>query len=154
MSRPRSDRAAIKTSSSSWFCSPPRLPGNSAGKRLADRLLPTGIGQCVFFAAVIIGLGIDVPIPVRAIFALHAVATLAAGAWCLVNFWRCREAHCVVNGIGWSGLGLLILVEVALGRSLIGGFEEAAFLGVLAAAIGFEVLWRARYGTNAVLTMS
>ena len=47
-----------------------------------------------------------------------------AGAYCLANFARCREAHCIVTGIGWSGLAL--------------------------AGHGFEAVWWARRGSNAL----
>jgi len=78
------------------------------------------------------------------------MTTLAASTYCLLNFWRCREAHCMVSGAGWALLARFEFVEPALGRSLIDRVEGLAFLIVLAVAICFEGLWRARYGTNSV----
>ena len=132
-------------------CPPPRLPANTPGKRLADRLLPTGAGQWIFFATVAAGISVAPVLPTRAGLALGAVVTFAASAWCLINFWRCREAHCVVNGYGWAALGVLEIVELALGRSVIMGDEGLAFVAVLVVALVFECGWRARSGTNALV---
>jgi hypothetical protein len=131
-------------------CSPPRLPANTAGKRLADRVLPTGAGQWIFFAAVAVGISAAPVLPTRAALILDAVVTFAASGWCLINFWRCREAHCVVSGYGWAGLGLFEVAELALGRSLIMGDEGLVFVAILVAALVFECVWRARSGTNAL----
>jgi hypothetical protein len=79
-----------------------------------------------------------------------AVATLAASAYCLLNFWRCREAHCIVSGTGWAAFALFEFAEVARGHSLIHGDESLVFLVILALAIAFEVYWRVRHGSNAV----
>jgi hypothetical protein len=43
----------------------------------------------------------------RAGLALASAWVMALAAYCLVNFWHCREAHCVVTGPGWSVAGLL-----------------------------------------------
>ena len=131
-------------------CPPPRLPADTPAKRLAGRLQPTGAGQWIFFAAVAAGISVAPVLPTRAGLALGAVVTFAASAWCLINFWRCREAHCVVNGYGWAALGLLEIVELGLGRSVIKGAEGLAFVGVLVVALVFECGWQARSGTNAL----
>ena len=78
------------------------------------------------------------------------MVTFVASAYWLLNFWRCREAHCIVSGIGWAALGVLEITEIALGRSLIHRDEGLAFLAILAVAIAFEALWRTRHGTNVV----
>ncbi len=100
-------------------CSPPRLAADTPAKRLADRVLPKGVGQWIYFALVAVGAGV-VPglLPLRPSLGVALAATVAASWWCLVNFWRCREAHCMVSGIGWAGLAALEIVEVALGREL------------------------------------
>jgi len=131
-------------------CSPPRLPADSRLKRRADALLPTGAAQWVFFAGVAAAVSVARYLPLRPGLALDLVATVAAAAWCLVNFWRCREAHCVVSGVGWTGLAALEFVELALGRSVISGDEGIAFVAILVAALAFEAAWRVRHGTNAV----
>jgi hypothetical protein len=81
---------------------------------------------------------------------VDGVAGLVAGGWCSLNFWRCRHAHCLVTGPGWVGLGMSALIEASLGHSLIGGYEQDVFLGVLALAVAFEVVWYGVHRTNAV----
>jgi hypothetical protein len=132
-------------------CSPPRLANDSAGKRLADRLLPTGWGRWAFFATVAVGVSVAPHLAARPALGLSGFVTLAAGAWCLVNFWRCREAHCLVSGPGWVALALFEFVELGLGRSLIHGDESLAFVAVLVIALCCECAWRARHHSNVVM---
>lgn len=67
-----------------------------------------------------------------------------------MNFWRCRHAHCLVSGPGWLALGTLGIAGSLVGHSVIGGFEQLAFLGVLVVALAFEAAWRSAQGTGAV----
>jgi hypothetical protein len=131
-------------------CSPPQLSGDTQAKRFADRLLPSGLWLCLFFAAIAIGVFASPHLPLRAGLALGAIATLAASTYCLLNFWRCREAHCIVSGTGWALLALFEFAELGVGRSLIDRSEGLVFLIVLGLALGFEAVWWLRYGTNAV----
>ena len=82
--------------------------------------------------------------------ALEGAAALAAGGWCALNFWRCRHAHCLVTGVGWLGLSLLAFVEAGFGHSVIGGYEQGAFVVVLVIGCVFEAAWRITRGTNAM----
>jgi len=134
-----------------WGWSPPDLPADTPLKRRADRLLPrTGWPAVVYFAAIVGLLNLAPHLPERANLAVDGLAALAAAAWCVLNFWRCRHAHCVVTSTGWLALSVLAFTEAGLGRSLIGGDEQLVFLAVLAVAVGFEVVWRCSRGTNAV----
>ena len=76
----------------------------------------------------------------------------AYGTYCLANFARCREAHCIVTGIGW-----LILAAVALGGALTGQGSLSqvwtAFLIVFVLGHGFELVWAATRHTH-VLRLS
>jgi len=126
-------------------CPPTRGP-----KRLADRLLPTGAGQWVFFGMVAVALSAASTLSPRATLAIDAAAILATSAWCSVNFWRCREAHCLITSAGWGALGVLAGAETTMGHSLIDGTEVPVFLAVLAVAYAFEASWRARHGTKAL----
>lgn len=131
-------------------CSPPRLPADSTSKRLVDRLQPTGWSQWLFFAAVG-ALVIAAPfLPTTPGLAVGAVASFAASAWCLANFWRCREAHCIITGAGWVALFFLQLVELGMGRSVIHGTESSVFLAILVIGLVFECCWQAAFGTNAM----
>jgi hypothetical protein len=133
------------------FCAPPPMAADTRAKRLADRLLPTGRGQWVFFAVVAIAISAAPTLAREPGLALDLAATVAASVWCLVNFWRCREAHCIVTGTGWAALAVLIAIELAVGRSFVLGSEGLVFLAILIVGVGFEVLWRLRYGTNALV---
>lgn len=131
-------------------CSPPRLPADTASKHLVDLVLPTGAAERVYFV-VVAGLVIAAPfLPARPGLAVGALAAFAGSAWCLANFWRCREAHCVVTGAGWGALFALELVELGVGRSLIHGTESSAFVGILVIGLLFECCWQMAFGTNAL----
>lgn len=135
--------------------SPPPLPADTELKRRADRLLPrSGVPFVLFFAAVVGLLNVGVILSVRLDLAAVGVASLCAGGWCAVHFWRCRHAHCVITGTGWLALAGFTLVEAGLGRSLIHGDEGLVFLGVLAAGLVFEGVWYVARGTNAVSSRS
>jgi len=135
-----------------WGWSPPDLPADSPLKRRADRLLPRSGGPAVACYAAVAGLLILAPrLPMGAALATDGVATLAAGTWCGLNFWRCRHAHCAVTAAGWLALSVVAFTGAALGHSLIGGYEQPVFLAVLAAGLVFEAVWRWHRGTS-VLT--
>ena len=134
-----------------WGWSPPALPANSNLERVVDGVFPrTGLG-CALSYAFVIGLLLLAPhLPRRPELIADGVAALAAGTWCGVNFWRCRHAHCLVTAAGWLPLAAFVFGEAALGRSLILGFEQPIFLGVLGIALAFEVIWSRTQGSNAI----
>ena|SRR2546425_245219 len=122
------------------------------GKRRIGWLRPrSGVPAVVYFAAVVALLLLAPELPRRAELAADGLAALAAGTWCGLNFWRCRQAHCLVSAAGWLGLSLVAFAGAALGRSLIYGDEQLVFLGVLLAALGFEGLWYLGKGTNVIV---
>jgi hypothetical protein len=135
--------------------SPPALPADTALKRRVDALMPrTGLPLVIFYAAVIVLLNIGLVLPRRLDLVAVGVASLAAGAWCAMNFWRCRHAHCLITGPGWLALAGVAFVEAGLGRSLIHGDEGLLFLGVLAAGLVWECGWYVAYGTRAIAPRS
>lgn len=135
--------------------SPPDLPADSTAKARVDRLLPrTGAGAIVYFVAVAGLLGLAGHLPSRLGLVTDGVAAVAAGGWCLLNFWRCRHAHCVVSGAGWTALAVVAFTAAAIGHSLIGGHEQLGFLVVLIVALGFEAGWYLRHDTNALISPS
>lgn len=142
---------AIQAGQGLWGWSPPLLPSNAGLARWTDRLLPrTGFGVVVYFGTVIALLNLAPHLPYRVSLAVDGVAALVGGAWCALNFWRCRHAHCLVTGGGWLVLSLFAFAEAALGRSLVAGDEQVILLGILAAGLVFELLWWRSRGTNAV----
>jgi hypothetical protein len=78
------------------------LPADTSVKRRVDHLLPrTGLPAIAYFATVIGLLGLAQTLPSPAYLAVDALAFLAGGSWCALNFWRCRQAHCLITGAGW-----------------------------------------------------
>jgi hypothetical protein len=133
--------------------SPPALPADTALKRRVDALMPSsGLPLVVFFGAVFLLLNIGVALPRQLDLAAVGLASVAAGAWCSLNFWRCRHAHCLITGAGWLALGGFAFVEAGLGRSVIHGNEGLVFLAVLGAGLAVEAAWRAMRGTNAMIS--
>lgn len=131
--------------------SPPALPADTDLKRRVDRMMPrSGLSFVMFFAVVIVLLNVGVIFPRRLDLIAIGAAGTAAGAWCAVNFWRCRHAHCVITGAGWLALAAFSFLEAGLGRSLIHGDEGLVFLGVLGVGLAFEGAWYMVRGTNAV----
>ncbi len=134
-----------------FWCSPPDLPADTPLKKTVDRLLPrTGWRPYVFFAAIAAAIAVSDALPTRLGLGVMALATALAGTWCAVNFWRCRHAHCVVSGVGWLILAAFVAVGVVIGHSVVGGYEQLLFLGVLAASVLFEVGVYAVRGTHAL----
>jgi hypothetical protein len=130
--------------------SPASLPSDTRAKRLVDHVLVGARPELVLLALVVALLNVAPHLPTRAALALVGLAALAAGGWCSLNFWRCRHAHCLVTGPGWVGFGLFCFAEAGVGHSLIGGYEQPVFLGILALAVAFEAGWYCANGTNAV----
>jgi hypothetical protein len=130
--------------------SPSSLPADTKAKRLVDRVLIGARPEIVVLALVVALLNIAPHLPLRAALALEGLAALVAGGWCSLNLWRCRHAHCLLTGPGWVGFGLFCLAEAGVGHSLIGGYEQPVFLGVLALAMAFEAAWYCANGSNAV----
>lgn len=147
---PQTGQDKVGSSGGVW-CSPPHLAGDTRAKRVVDRVLPTGVGRWVFFGAIAVGISAATSLPLLPGLALGATVTLLASTYCLLNFWRCREAHCIVTGIGWAALAVFEITEAALGHSLLHRDESLAFLIVLAGAVAFEAFWRSRHGTNVVI---
>jgi hypothetical protein len=74
---------------------------------------------------------------------------LVAGTYCLANFTRCREAHCIVTGVGWSALALAGLAAVVMGRD-VRTAAWIAFVVIFVLGHGFEAIWKSVHGSNAL----
>lgn len=131
---------------------PPSLPPHTTRQRAADAYLRVAEAYGGWpHVAVIVGLFILAGfLPARGELGVDAGAFAWASAYCLANFWRCREPHCVITGIGWTALLVFTMAELILGDSLIGGTEQLVFLGILVLACTFETAWRSKTGTYAL----
>lgn len=134
------------------FSHPPMLPGRSRLHRIADRFLRGvyALGNLGLLTILLGGFFVASVLPDHVGVWLAAALYLAAGLYCSVNFWRCREAHCVVTGIGFTALGVGLLGAGAGVPNLISEHNGLILLGTLVLAVGFEAVWRAVHGSNAV----
>ena len=82
---------------------------------------------------------------------ITGVYFLAFTAYCLANFARCREAHCIITGLGWGVLGVLALTSAALQLPWLEPIWTA-FLVVAVLGHGFELIWAAARGTHVLST--
>jgi len=131
--------------------SAPAPPADTPAKRRADRLLPrSGLSAVAYFAVVIGLLGIAQALPAPSYLIVDTAAFVAGGSWCVLNFWRSRQAHCLLTGPGWLLLALFTAAEAGHGSSLIGGDEQLVFLAVLALGLAFEAIWHLVRHTNAM----
>jgi hypothetical protein len=80
---------------------------------------------------------------------LTAAYFLVFGSYCLANFIRCREAHCVVTGWGWSALGVVAMWGAVTGDEILGALWNA-FAVIALLGFAFEAAWTMRRGINAV----
>jgi hypothetical protein len=130
--------------------SPPSLAANSPLQQRVDRFVRGNVAAISILVAVIALLNLAPHLPKRAELAVDGVAALTGGGWCTLNFWRCRHAHCLITGTGWIALSLFAFAEAGLGHSLIGGYEQPAFIAVLGIALAFEATWQITRHTNAI----
>ena len=130
--------------------SPPSLPADSEMKRRVDRIR-LGNAPAVGVVIVVVALlNVAAHLSVDPALAVDGLAGLAAGGWCSLNYWRCRHAHCLVTGPGWLAFGVFAFVEAGIGHSLIDGYEQPAFIGILGVAVIFELSWYLARRTNAI----
>ena len=149
---PRSPAPATEHCGPRALCgwSPAAPPADTNLKQRVDRLVLANRVMIAVVVAVVGLFNLAPHLPLRGGLAVDGLGALIAGAWCTLNFWRCRHAHCLVTGPGWLALGVFAFVESGLGRSVIHGEEQPVFLGVLGLALVFEAVWWLARRTNAV----
>ena len=134
--------------------SPPSLLADSDLKRRVDRIRlgnSAAVGIVVVVVALLI---IAAHLSVQPALVVDGLAGVAAGGWCSLNFWRCRHAHCLITGPGWLAFAVFALTESGLGHSLVDGYEQPVFVGILAVGVIFEVSRFVIRRTNAVAAAS
>jgi hypothetical protein len=79
----------------------------------------------------------------RAGLVLASVFVLFHGTYCLLNFWHCRETHCVITGLGWTSLALLGFAAALMPGETLSWYrtdiETAGYLVIL--ALGYALQW-------------
>lgn len=142
----------VRASTTGACSHPVALPATTRWHRGADRLLRAvyALGTVGLVAVVLAGFLVAALLPESVGIWLAGILYLAVGGYCSLNFWRCREAHCIVTGIGFTVLGLAVLAAAVGARTVVFEHEGSVLLGVLAAAIAFEAAWRWRHGSNVV----
>ena len=130
---------------------PPSLPATRPWHATADRFLDATRPQLVPLL-LILGLAASFAsqvLPLPAGMVPLAAFFLFGGGWCSLNFVRSREAHCVLDGLGWDALAIAALLTIPLGvdwRSPL----WVAFFAILAGAIAFEAVWARLRGSTAI----
>jgi hypothetical protein len=131
-------------------CAPPAAPPRNALERALDRytdLTAPLFRGCYAFTVAGVSFLASALLGQRGGLWLAGGYFLALGAYCLANFARCREAHCIVTGIGWSALAGVSVWGALAGRAL-RGTAWAAFLLIAVAGHLFEAFWTAAHGSN------
>jgi len=86
--------------------------------------------------------------------AIASAWVAVAGAYCLANFWHCRETHCAVTGPGWTlaaALGFAAALAPGAGLSWYRvNVETLVFVVILAAGYGLQCVVAARTGRRAL----
>jgi hypothetical protein len=80
---------------------------------------------------------------------LSGLYFLAYGTYCLANFARCREAHCIITAVGWGVLAVVALVAAVMRLDWLHPIWNA-FLIVFVVGHGFELIWSATRHTHAL----
>lgn len=129
--------------------SPPPSPADTPLKRAVDRYMPrTGVPVILFFAAVV-GLLLLAPhLPRAAELAGDALAAGAGGAWCGLNFWRCRHAHCLITAGGWLAVSGFALAESVLGPVAEASQNRSDDRTWFLPASGASYVWRPKSRTD------
>ena len=133
-------------------CAPPvGAPGHGFGRALDSYTSMTApfLRGCYVFVAVAAAWAASSALGLVGGLLVAAAFFLVAGTYCLANFARCREAHCILTGLGWSALAIAGVVALLAERDIRGGVW-IAFLGIALAGHGFEAVWKAGHGSNAL----
>jgi hypothetical protein len=133
-------------------CAPPAAPARGTVERALDAytaLTAPFLRGCYVFLTVAVAAAASVLLGAVAGLAVEAAFFLVAGTYCLANFARCREAHCIVTGVGWSALALVSAAAAIVGRDV---RSEAwiAFVVITVLGHGFEAIWTSVHGSNAL----
>ncbi len=130
-------------------CAPAPAAPNSSWERAMDRY--TSLAAPVLRGCYAIPVAVAVFFISRGIggggLYLAGLYFIAYSAYCLANFARCQEAHCIITGFGWGILGIVALVAAVMQLNWLGPLWNA-FLVVAVLGHGFELVWAATRHTH------
>jgi hypothetical protein len=133
-------------------CAPPAAAPRNRFESVLDAytsMVAPFIRGCFVFVTVTVAVAVTTALGPFTGLLVEAAFFLVAGTYCLANFARCREAHCIVTGLGWSALAIAAAAAALAGKDTRGG-DWVAFLVVAVAGHAFEAAWTAARGTNAL----
>ena len=133
-------------------CAPPAAPPGNRFERALDiytNMTAPFLRGCLVFVTVAAVWAASCALGRVGGLLLEAAFFLVAGTYCLANFARCREAHCIVTGIGWPALAIASVVGVLAERDIREG-TWLAFLVIALVGYAFEAVWKAGHGSNAL----
>lgn len=118
--------------------------------RLVEPVLRSGMVMILAIAV----FGVAGAVDGRAGLALASAFVLFHATYCLLNFWDCREAHCLVTGVGWTSLALVGFVAALTPGEALSWYrtelETAGYLVVLGLGYAFEWIVAARTGRRSL----
>lgn len=151
MSQSDASSRRSRWASTPWGSSAPAGPAAvTTRQRAADRYRATAAVAFRGRLAIPVAAGVALVsflLPPSGGLALAGVYFLAAGTYCALNLWRCREAHCAVTSIGWSLCGLLAFAAIAAEVHWLGPLW-VAYLAISLIGWAFEATWSSRHGNN------
>lgn len=132
-------------------CAPSTTPARNDWERILDEFTRRSAPVLRSCYAIALGAGtawISSRLGDAGLF-LSGAYFLVYSAYCLANFARCQEPHCIITGLGF---GALALATIWAGISGLNWLSPAwlAFLIVLGLGYGFEYLWAANRRTHAL----
>lgn len=133
-------------------CAPPAAPPRNTLERMLDRYAELtapflrGCYSLVVGAAVV---SVSIAVGGTGGLWMSAVYLAVAAAYCLSNFTRCREAHCIITGIGWGVTAVTAAAGAMTGQHWL-NHVWVAFAVIFVAGHGFEAVWTSFHGSNAL----
>ncbi|WP_199434737.1 hypothetical protein [Qaidamihabitans albus] len=150
------DLSSTGKAGSARCSSPAAIPCRSSGGlvarylRLAEPVLRGRVVVIIAIAVFIVAGAVDG----RAGLLLASTFVLFHGTYCLLNFWHCRETHCVITGAGWTSLALLGFAAALIPGETLSWYqpnvEVGGYLAILALGYALEWIVAARTGRRAL----
>lgn len=133
-------------------CALPARPAHNRLERILDRyvaLTAPFLRGCIVFFVVGAVEAASFRLGSTAGLVLMVAYLTLHSTYCLSNFFRCREVHCIVTGSGWLMLAVIAGSGALAGQDLRKTVWDA-FLAVAIAGFALEFVWTAVRGSAAL----